>query len=268
MTCDEEPWFKQRLQTYAAFCKSCPDDAARAPLASAIDASLDAWSRGEELSAEHCATIDEWMVRRDRDDEVARALVALFAQVTTGGRPARIVSHGERRLLEIWAGKMRVHNPSDSLARAIDAALGVASAGGALTADDLDVLEAYAIGDGPHGRALRQVLGACGVRQVLEAVPLKTDLKCSVTLQLSTRHVFWRTPIPQGTRLAESGLVLGGQTRELRARIGLAGFRAARLVVSPDSREQPQIDELAVDGHVVITGPYPASMFAAMFAAS
>jgi hypothetical protein len=175
MTLDEEPWFKRRLRTYVAFCKSCPNDAAHSPLASAIDAALEAWSRGTELSAEHCATIDEWMVRVNRDVEVARALVALFAQVAAGGRPARIVTHGERRILEIWAGEMRELNPSDSLASAIDAALGVASESGVLTTDDRDALEAHAIGDGPIGRALRQVLLACGVRQELEAVPLETD---------------------------------------------------------------------------------------------
>ncbi len=89
-TNDAWPRFYGALQAYAVFCRLVPDDAPRGALAAAIDASLRAWSLGKEPSATHRATIEAW-VRHDGglDAVIAPALVALFAQIETGGRPAR-----------------------------------------------------------------------------------------------------------------------------------------------------------------------------------
>ena len=170
------PWFYGALQAYAVFCRLVPDDAARAALAAAIDASLLAWSRGKEPSEMQRSTIEAGVMRGDIDAVIAPALVALFAQIEAGGRPARTappvtsidrLDRLQRRILEIWAREMRQASVFTEMAGAVRAgqntadALVRASEGRVLT-DDLDTLEALAIGEGPRGRALRRALEVCG----------------------------------------------------------------------------------------------------------
>ena len=100
-------------------------------------------------------------MRGGPDFEVARAFVELFEQIEAGGQPGQqgpSLNRLQRRILERWAGEMRQLNPADSLARAIDVVLSAVSSAKALPAGDRDVLEAYAIGEGPRGRALRRAL--------------------------------------------------------------------------------------------------------------
>ena len=157
------PWFYWALQAYAVFCRLVPDDASRAALAAAIDASLLAWALGKEPSAPDHMTIEVGVMRGDIDAVIAPALVALFAQIEAGGRAGD--QHGpppvacidrldrlQRRILEIWADGYRPHDPG--LANMLIAA----SEGRELTADDLDILEAMAVGEGPRGCALRRAL--------------------------------------------------------------------------------------------------------------
>lgn len=156
---NKDPWFSQVLWTYAALCRCC---------LSAIDAALSAWVDGTELNTEHRTTIAEWVMHGGTNFEISRALVELLAQIEMGRRPTRIVPPGaildqlQRRILEIWAGEMRQLNPSDSLARAIEVVLATTDENKVLTADDRDVIEAYAIGEGPRGRALRRALEVYG----------------------------------------------------------------------------------------------------------
>jgi hypothetical protein len=169
-------WFYGVLQTYAVFCKFVPDAASRDKLASAIDASLRAWSRGVEPSAAHRATIEAWVVRGDIDVIIAPALVALFEQIEVGGQPALVTGANvpldrldrlQRRILEIWADALRRPLPgvTEGAARAgqqMADELVRASEGRALTDDDRDSLEALALGEGPRARALRRALEVCG----------------------------------------------------------------------------------------------------------
>lgn len=164
-----EVWFDQALRAYAVFCMACPNDALRMRLAAAIDAALIAWESETELSAEHLASIEEWLMRGGPDFEVARVLVELYQQIEAGGPPRGTLSPGtpgtppnrlQRRILERWADEMRQFNPTDSLARGIDILLSAPTSGQPLTVNDRDVLEAYAIGEGPRGRALRCALEA------------------------------------------------------------------------------------------------------------
>jgi len=164
-----DAWFDQPLRTYAMFCRACPKDALRMELAAAIDAALIAWESGTELREEYLVSMEEWLMRGGPDFEVARALVELYQQIEAGGQPRWILSPGapgmlpnrlQRRILERWADEMRQFNQTGSLARAIDILLSAPTSGQSLTVDDRDVLDAYAIGEGPRGRALRCALEA------------------------------------------------------------------------------------------------------------
>ena len=87
-------------------------------------------------------------------DEPKRILTTL-----PGTQPGQVsLNQLQRRILVIWADDMREINPSDSLAREIDAVLREPDSDRPLTMADRDVLEACAIGEGPRGRALRRAL--------------------------------------------------------------------------------------------------------------
>lgn len=163
---EDKSWFYAPLQAYAAFCRLVPNDVTRTAIAAAIDASLVAWRRGAEPSAVHRARIEAEVMRGDA--VIAPALVALFAQIEVGGEPA--VRNGarppsdrldrlQRRILEIWASEF------PSMANEFSAA----SEGRALAADTLDLLEAFAIGSGPRGTALRQALKVCATSRTLSS---------------------------------------------------------------------------------------------------